>query len=89
MRKRIWRKRAPFAQRQERGERVCSSCGKSYHRRNRLEVWTGRNPGSRTGWLKEEIKLCLACMNVKTSERVLVLAHVQVVNSRNKKRSVA
>ncbi len=35
----------------------------------------------RTGWLKEEVKLCLACMNTKTSERVLVLAAVQGVGT--------
>jgi len=59
--------------------RACSNCGRWYHRRNRIGCWTTRSPGKRLGWTFEEVKICMACMNVKNSERVLFLASVRMV----------
>lgn len=57
--------------------RRCSQCGKPYFRRNRAEVWTSRNPGKKYGWVKEEARVCLACMDIKDSVRMLGVADVQ------------
>lgn len=57
--------------------RRCSSCGNSYFRRNRIEVWTGRNPGKRLGWHKDIASVCLKCQDVEESSRIIGIADVQ------------
>ena len=54
--------------------KICEKCGNTYYRRNRLEMWTGRNPGHRTGWFKTEIKVCNPCMPAMEAQRIGVRA---------------
>ena len=59
--------------------KICDNCGKPYYRRNRIEGWTGQNPGHRGGWFKTELYICTACQPASTTERVLTLASLRVV----------
>lgn len=56
--------------------RCCTGCGDTYHRVNKIEVWDVTNPGSRTGWHKTKVKLCMKCQKVEQARRVLFLAHI-------------
>jgi hypothetical protein len=58
--------------------RECMRCGRWYHRRDRIEVWTTRNPGHRTGWVKQSLRVCLQCAPVQQSRRVLMLVSVRL-----------
>lgn len=58
-------------------KRMCSQCGRKYFRRNLIEQWTGRNEGHRYGWHKDLAKVCLNCMDVNESKRVIAIADVQ------------
>jgi hypothetical protein len=58
--------------------RECARCGKTYLRRDRIEVWTSRNPGHRTGWRKEIVKVCLQCASAQQSRRILMLVSVRL-----------
>lgn len=72
--------------------RVCEKCGRPYYRRNKLEFWTGRNPGHRLGWLKQEIRVCNACLPSIQAQKVLAGMDIRMtktgrilkVRSRNK-----
>ena len=56
----------------------CAKCGKPYYRRNKTELWTGRNPGHRDGWVKTESKLCLACLSPEQVTRMLLVADLRI-----------
>jgi len=58
--------------------KICSKCGKTYYRRNRLEMWTGRNPGHRTGWIKQEVRLCNDCLPSVEAQRMLVRVNLRI-----------
>ena len=58
--------------------RRCDRCGRAYYRSNRLRLWTGQNPGHRAGWQKDDVKLCLRCMNQAASAAAARLAMVKV-----------
>lgn len=55
----------------------CSQCGKPYSRRNATEIWTTRNEGHRYGWHKDIARVCLKCMTVSESEKIIGIADVQ------------
>lgn len=67
--------------------RECMRCGKTYHRRDQIEVWATRNPGHRIGWSKQIIKVCLRCAPVAQSRRLLMLVSVRL-GGRTPKRKV-
>ncbi len=71
------------AEARARQPRACTGCGRTYHRRNLIEVWDTRNLGHRIGWHKTRVRLCLDCQKVEQSRRVLVLAHIQPVMTVN------
>lgn len=73
--------RALFAHKIKSGSRTCATCGRPYHRRNRIGTWTHQNPGSRTGWLYEEAKVCVRCMQQKAAQRVLMQTLLRLVPS--------
>ncbi len=58
-------------------KRKCSQCGMPYFRRNLMEQWTGRNVGRRFGWHKDIAKVCLSCMTLEESKRIIGIADVQ------------
>lgn len=58
--------------------RECMRCGKTYLRRDRIEVWTARNPGHRAGWSKSLVLVCLTCAPAQQSRRILMLASVRL-----------
>lgn len=57
----------------------CDTCGRPYYRRNKLEGWTGQNPGHRGGWVKTELFVCTFCQPAGVTERVIALASLRVV----------
>ncbi len=59
--------------------RHCSRCGKTYARRNLIEVWSTRNPGSRLGWAKTRAAICLRCQDARMTGRVIALAEIRPV----------
>lgn len=69
--------------------RECSTCGRTYFRRNRMELWAVRNEGHRTGWQKVEIKQCMNCQTAPQTRRVLMVAHVTVTKTGNVRASKA
>ena len=56
--------------------RICDRCGKTYHRRNRVESWSSQNPGHSNGWTKVILKICTRCADENTSRRILLVASV-------------
>ena len=60
-------------------QRACTSCRKWYYRVNKMDLWTGRNPGHRVGWYKQEVRLCVECCTKQMASRVITVAHVRVV----------
>lgn len=67
--------------------RRCNSCGAWYLRGNRIAVWDKRNPGSRSGWHKDNAVYCMDCFTPRMSNRVLVVAGVRAMPSSEKKRA--
>jgi len=63
------------------GYKCCTSCGKRYFRSNRLRIWTVRAPGKRIGWVKEDVKLCNACMDTQTMSKVLDLVRLDGIGT--------
>jgi hypothetical protein len=61
--------------------RACDKCGDPYNRRDLIEVWTARNPGHRTGWMKARQRLCMKCSSVVQAQRILVVAQVTPIKS--------
>ena len=59
----------------------CEKCGHPYYRRNKIEVWTGQNPGKRSGWLKEELKICNTCMPQMAAQRLLVRMDIRITKA--------
>lgn len=59
--------------------RRCHGCGKTYHRVNTIDVWTIRNEGHRLGWNKQKVKLCNKCCTARQAERMMTVAHMQVI----------
>lgn len=57
----------------------CTRCGNPYRRRDKVEVWSKRNPGHRDGWQKEEARLCMDCSSMKVAQRVMVVANIAAV----------
>lgn len=68
-------------------ERACSNCGAWYYRVNKLHLWTRRNPGHRTGWVKIDERLCLRCSTEKQTMRVCAVLAVKAVPNKRKKRA--
>ncbi len=66
--------------------RECTSCSRTYWRRNKFELWTKRNPGSRGGWYKEESKLCMDCLKIPQMNRMMMVANVRFGKKVKKRR---
>jgi hypothetical protein len=60
-------------------DRHCDKCGRWYPRCNKYSVWDEQNPGKRGGWHKEEKAYCTDCQPAKAVQKVLVVAHTNVV----------
>lgn len=56
--------------------RTCDSCGRVYHRRDLVAVWTTRAPGSRTGWAQVVMRQCMACSSLAHARRLMIVAQV-------------
>lgn len=63
--------------------RKCSTCGKTYYRVNKVEVWSGRNEGHRMGWHKDKVRKCNDCMPTSESKRMVTIADVQYSHVEN------
>ena len=61
--------------------RQCDTCGKPYHRVNKLRVWVARNPGHRDGWISRDVRLCNFCMDQQHARRILTVAAVRILPS--------
>jgi len=61
--------------------KLCEKCGYSYYRRNLLECWTGRAPGSRTGWVKTEMKLCNTCLPTVQAQRMFIVSGMRLTKT--------
>jgi hypothetical protein len=55
--------------------RSCDGCGDIYSRRNRVEAWTVQNQGSRIGWSKTILNLCVKkCSPAEHARRLVTVA---------------
>ena len=61
--------------------KICEKCGFPYYRRNKMEIWTGRNPGHRLGWNKQEIKVCNTCLPQIDAQRMLVRMDLRITKT--------
>ena len=52
--------------------RRCDLCDKRYYRSNRIRLWVATNYGHRSGWAKEEQRICCDCMNARQAQQVLM-----------------
>jgi hypothetical protein len=59
--------------------KICDRCGKPYYRSNRLRLWIGQNPGHRTGWKKDDVKLCTRCMSQSAASQAQRLVQAKIV----------
>lgn len=55
--------------------RDCALCGRSYHRRNLIQVWDVQNVGHRAGWHQATIRVCLHCQTPAKTQQVLRVAY--------------
>ena len=56
--------------------RKCDGCQKTYHRVNKIRVWTVRNIGHRVGWENADMRLCIKCLSDKTAQRIVTIGSV-------------
>ncbi len=56
----------------------CANCGNGYYRRNRLQLWTSRNPGKRDGWTQADVRLCLTCSPQEQTSHLMTVASVKI-----------
>ncbi len=64
--------------------RNCQTCGDTYYRVNKTDVWVQRNPGHRKGWVKAGTRECVNCLSTKTAMRIVTLAQVSMVHPRRR-----
>jgi hypothetical protein len=59
--------------------RVCTRCGDSYYRANRLRLWTGTDAAT---YKKFDEPVCLKCLPDASVKRIAIVTHIRVVPAR-------
>lgn len=61
-------------------DHICENCGNRYYRRNLVEAWTEQNPGHRTGWRKEKLRICTSCQPAPMTRQSLIMVQAKVIS---------